>query len=312
MLMARWEKKSVWKKLGSPVLVMLPIIHVGDQHCVPLALRNRSEGEFKHNWGTAEKLYKSEVGQLEVGLSPFFWDWFLKQRKKASKMDVGRKNQMRNNNKNEKRLCLFPFWKEETRCWESHTSPCFCRSHCNLGAVSTTSFSYMQFLETFVASIQSSASSSPRGFHMVSPWSCHWASALKKKYDKGRCFFHCVTMFSFYLHLIRFYVYSIWYIYIYISLYSCMIVHLIHMILALSVCFRPLIPLAIATCWVSLRTRMMPGRPSMPGTRSTSRWGFSGLRGINGSMEQLPSKPARARRFFSVEVLKSQCPEEFY
>ena len=39
---------------------------------------------------------------------------------------------------------------------------------------------------------------------------------------------------------------------------------------------RPLIPLATATCWASSRTRPMPRRPSMSGTRSTSRWGSTG------------------------------------
>ena len=34
---------------------------------------------------------------------------------------------------------------------------------------------------------------------------------------------------------------------------------------------RPSIPSATATCWASSRTRLMPRRPSIPGTRNTSR-----------------------------------------
>ena len=36
---------------------------------------------------------------------------------------------------------------------------------------------------------------------------------------------------------------------------------------------RPLIPSATATCWASSRTRPMLRRHSIPGTRSTNRWG---------------------------------------
>ena len=163
-----------WKKLGSIVLVML-LNHPcwwSTLCTVSLTLHNFS---VQVNSSTIGALPKSSTNRRLAGIG--FWS---KERRPQTWMWVGKK-QMRNN---KNRLCLLPFWKEQTRCWESHTSRCFlskwlpprnCQYHVAI------SFFYMQFLEAFVGSIQSLASSWPLGVHMVSPWSYHWASGTPTK-----------------------------------------------------------------------------------------------------------------------------------
>ena len=193
-----------WKKLGGIVLVML-LNHPcwwSSLCTVSLTLHNVS---VQVNSSTIGALPKSSTNRrLAVGaigswsgspclLGVGFWSKW----EKASKMDVGRKKPDEKMTKIDKRLCLLPFWKEQTRCWESHTSRCFlskwlqprnCQYH-------VTTF------ETFVASIESLASSWPLGFYMVSPWSYHWASGTRKdtitRADVSSLFFFMFLCFPF-------------------------------------------------------------------------------------------------------------------